>query len=85
MPSIRLPYKKQGLIFFICRNYYILPSNLKEKIKLQCEVIGGDDSTALFEVVTSDHSINSIALKYYTHEKKLYYLRKRFYEEWFRK
>ena len=79
--GIKLPYNRQGLIHFICMNYADMPEKIKRKIDSLCEEVGKEDSEALFEVLTNDNkSVYLIASESFVNEKKLYQLRKEFYE-----
>ena len=81
--GIHIPYNKQGLIYFICVNVKDMPEEVQQKILNLCIEVGKEDYKALYEVVTNDKkSILSISLEYFLSEKKLYRLRKEFYEKW---
>lgn len=80
--GVRLPEKKQMLIRSICLNYRDRPKYEQERINRLCEKCGGAHSAALFEIMTTEHSVRSVALKYYISESVLYDIRKRFYESW---
>ena len=81
--GIHLPYVKQGLIHFVCANYRDMPPDIQQKILNLCIEVGKEDYKALFEVMTDEYkSVLSVSLKYYISEKKLYSLRKAFYERW---
>lgn len=81
--GIHIPYNKQGLIYFICVNVKDMPQEVQQKILNLCIEVGKEDYKALYEVVTNDKkSILSISLEYFLNEKKLYRLRKEFYEKW---
>ncbi len=81
--GIKVPYNKQGLIYFTCVNFKDQPRKVQEKIERLCEEIGGDEyKKALFEFVTTDSSAVKISLKHYLSEGTLYVLRKKFYEAW---
>lgn len=81
--GIHIPYNKQGLIYFICVNVKDMPEDVQQKILNLCIEVGKEDYKALYEVVTNDKkSILSISLEYFLNEKKLYRLRKEFYEKW---
>lgn len=81
--GIHIPYNKQGLIYFICVNVKDMPEEVQQKILNLCIEVGKEDYKALYEVVTNDKkSILSISLEYFLSEKKLYSLRKEFYEKW---
>lgn len=81
--GIHIPYNKQGLIYFTCVNVKEMPEDVQQKILNLCIEVGKEDYKALYEVVTNDKkSILSISLEYFLNEKKLYRLRKEFYEKW---
>ena len=81
--GIHIPYNKQGLIYFTCMNVKDMPEEIQRKILSLCIEIGKEDYQALYEVLTNDSkSILSISLEYYLNEKKLYRMRKEFYEKW---
>ncbi len=81
--GIHIPYNKQGLIYFTCVNVKEMPEDVQQKILNLCIEVAGEDYKALYEVVTNDKkSILSISLEYFLNEKKLYRLRKEFYEKW---
>lgn len=81
--GIHIPYNKQGLIYFICVNVKDMPEDVQQRILNLCIEVAGEDYKALYEVVTNDKkSILSISLEYFLNEKKLYRLRKEFYEKW---
>lgn len=81
--GVRLPEKKQMLVRSICLNYRDRPQCEREKIKRLCEKCGGAYSAALFEVMTTEHTVRSVALKYYISESVIYDIRKKFYESWY--
>lgn len=81
--GIHIPYNQQGLIYFVCMNIRDMPEHIQHKILNLCIEIGQEDYRALYEVLTNDNkSILSISLEYFISEKKLYRLRKEFYEKW---
>lgn len=60
-----------------------LPFEVQNRILNLCAKVAGDDYKALYEVLTNDaKSILSVSLEYYISEKKLYSMRKEFYERW---
>lgn len=82
--SIRLNYKKQGLVYFICINHRDMPPQVQEKILRLCRTVAGEDADALHEFLTNENtSATGVSLRYYINEKRLYALRRRFYEEWY--
>ena len=81
--GIHIPYNKQGLIYFICVNVKDMPQEVQQKILNLCIEVAGQDYKALYEVVTNDRkSVLSISFEYFINEKRLYKLRKEFYEKW---
>ena len=81
--GIYMPYNKQGLIYFICMNAPDMPKEVQEKIRNLCVEIAGEDHKALYEVLTNDQkTVDRIAREHFISEKKLYLLRKDFYEAW---
>jgi len=81
--GIKLPYNKQGFIYFTCMNYDDLPDDVQQKILTLCYEVGKEHSVVLFEVMTnSNKSIRSLAMEHHISETQLYYYRKKFYEEW---
>lgn len=81
--GIKLPYNKQGLIYFTCVNYRDFPDEVLQKITRLCDEIGKEHSEALFEVMTnSSKSICALAMDYHISETQLYHYRKKFYEAW---
>lgn len=80
--GIKLSYNRQGLIHFTCINWKIQPKEIQDKIFDLCQEVGGEDAQALEEVMTTEKSILSISMKYFVSEKRLYTLRKMFYEKW---
>ena len=81
--GIHIPYNKQGLIYFTCVNVKDMPQEVQQKILNLCIEVGKEDYKALYEVVTNDKkSVLSISLEYFINEKRLYRLRKEFYEKW---
>lgn len=81
--GIRLPYNKQGLIYFTCMNINDMPENIQQKVLNLCVEVGQQDYKALYELLTNDNkSVLSISHEYFLNEKLLYKMRKEFYEKW---
>ena len=81
--GIKLPYNKQGLIYFSCVNHNDMPDDVKQKIVNLCNEVGKEHAEVLFEVVTnSNKSIRALAMDYHISESQLYYYRRKFYEAW---
>jgi hypothetical protein len=81
--GIKLPYNKQGLIYFTCVNHREMPEHIQDKIVSLCNEVGKEYSEALYKVVTdSNRSIRSLSMEYHISETQLYHYRKKFYESW---
>lgn len=81
--GIRLSYNKQGLIYFTCMNIKDMPENIQQKVLNLCVEVGQQDYRALYELLTNDNkSVLSISHEYFLNEKRLYKMRKEFYEKW---
>ena len=82
--GIKLPYNKQGLIYFACMNYDDMPEDVQNKIINLCNEVGKQHADVLFAVVTnSSKSIRSLSIEYHISEMSLYRYRKKFYEAWY--
>lgn len=82
MYSLKIPYNKQGLIYFTCVNYSIQPPEIQQKILNTCISAGGEHYKALFDMVTTGKSATEISLKYYISEPTAYRLKTKFFNEW---
>ena len=81
--GIKVPYEKQGLIYFECINYEDMPEDIQNKITDLCKEVGKEYADVLFEVVTDNKkSIRSISIEHHVSESLLYRYRKKFYEAW---
>lgn len=60
-----------------------MPEDVRRKILNLCIEVEKEDYKALYELLTNGNkSVLSISLEYHLSEKKLYYMRKNFYEKW---
>lgn len=82
MKSLKIPYNKQGLIYFTCVNYDIQPPKVQKKILNLCIESGGEYYQALFDMVTTGKGVLEISQKYYISENTAYRLKRKFYKEW---
>ena len=80
--GVKIPARKQLLIRAICLNYDDLPAKMKKNIKRLCAQCGGDYSVALFDTMTTEKSILTIAQEQYISDTLIYNMRKKFYESW---
>lgn len=78
--SIDVTYNRQGLIYFICINYNIMPDDVKNKILDLCIRAGGEYRTALFEVITTNKSVTAVSIEHYISPETLYRMLRRFYD-----
>ena len=84
--SIKQSKKVQGLIFYTCKNYEIQPREIQERIKeLIYDVCGKNDTNgynqkALFDTLTTERSIEYIALNCFCTSRSICNWRKAFYE-----
>ena len=85
MPSLKMPYNKQGLIYFLCHNYEHMPFEIQKRIINSCIKAGGEYYNSLFELMTTDKPIQLIAMDGYVSERHLRRLRRKFYEHFFEK
>lgn len=83
MRGVKLPYVDQGYIYFVCRRYNKLPGALQARIKEACEGAANDygEAQALFEHLTTGESVTALSLKHNVCEKRIYIMRKNFYEK----
>ena len=88
MRGVRVHPDKQGFLFFLCRNYKDLPEKTQQRINELCDSISdGCDAykNALFAVLTTKEGVTKISVKYSVSQTKLYDMRKKFYETWYKK
>lgn len=80
--SLKIPYNKQGLIYFTCLDYINQSEETQQKILNLCFEVGKDSYQALFDTVTTNKSIPKISMEYFMCERTVYYLREKFYNAW---
>lgn len=81
--GVKLPYSKQGLIYFICMNIKDMPEGIQNKISSLCIEVGKENHKALYALLTDkSKNIHSVAMDYFVSESQLYRIRKKFYEQW---
>lgn len=81
--GIKVPYNKQGLIYFTCMNIKNLPEEKQEEIKTLCKEVTEEYADALYTLLTDDTlNIYAVARRYYIGESQLYQFRKKFYERY---
>lgn len=81
--GIKLPYNKQGLIYFTCINAKDMSEEMQQRIKNLCEEVTADYSEALYTLLTDDKlNVHAVALRYHICESQLYQYRRKFYEKY---
>ena len=79
--SILLPYEVQGYIWFLCQTVNRQPAAVRDRISDMCVNVAGMDYEALWAVLTDkSRNVSRISMDYYIPEKRLYRMRKEFYE-----
>lgn len=87
MRGVHVPPDKQGLLFFLCRNYKDLPEKTQQRINELCDSISEGERAyraALFDMLTTRESVVSISMKHAVSQSTLYKLRRKFYETWYK-
>ena len=79
MRGVKLPYKRQGLIYFICANYTDMPFRVQEKIDQVCIAVGEEYHQALRDVLTCKKTVKRAAMECPCNEATLYRRRNEFY------
>ena len=87
MRGVRVPADKQGLLFFMCRNYSDMPQKTRDKIDYICDKASCGVEPyrkALFAMLTTRDSVTAISMKFCVGQTKLYDMRRQFYELWYK-
>lgn len=72
---------RQGLIFYLCRNYKNLPDDKKQILDDRFREVGGEHEMALRELLTTAEPIVGICMRHYIGSPNtLCVLRRRYYE-----
>lgn len=83
--GLKMPYERQGMIFFTLANYKEQPPEMRERIdEMIAEVCGGDAAyeNALRAWLIKGEDFESVHLRYYVNAATLGRLRRRIYERW---
>lgn len=83
MRSVKLPYEKQGFIYFTCMNYEELPDTVCAIFDKVCAEVGGKYRGELRELLITDKTAQEISMNHFIGLDALYRLRKRFYLEFY--
>lgn len=78
-PSIRLPYERQGLIYFVSRNYEGQSQRIREKIEQSCKAAAGENWRALFRYVTTDVGMVNVCQEFHVSESTLFRAVQKYY------
>lgn len=78
--GIRVPYRRQGLIYFLCRNVDRLPPEKRKKLKRLCNEAAGEYSAALWAYLTTEKTAVAVCMEFYLSQETLFRVQKRFYE-----
>ena len=83
--GVKMPYEQQVLVYAICRNYETQDRQTQDNILRLCREAGRQYAPALFELVTGDRTVESVAMEHYMSATVLYACRRKLYERWFEK
>ena len=77
---IALDYYQQGFVYFICAQYWKLPSGIRVKLDRIARDVGGFDEAALRKLLFDvSSSVRSVSMEYNLSEWSLNVLRDKFY------
>jgi hypothetical protein len=79
--GIKLPYNKQGLIYFACMNEDAMSEEDRAKLKKLCEEVAGEEyADSLHELVSNETlNVHGVETRYHTSASRLYDRRRKFY------
>lgn len=84
--GVKLSRNRQGYVRYTCLTYADQSQTVREKISRLCTRIGGEEyAAALWEMLCTEESATSIALRHCVSESQLYKLRKQFFEAWYKR
>lgn len=81
--GMRMTYEKQGLIFFLCRNFGSLPPGVRRRIERVSEEVAGEEKAVLLALLTGRQSARHLSMTRYINLNRLYAWRRAFYESFF--
>ena len=85
MPSYKMSYTQQGVVFFACQNFRNQPKELQDEIRAIATVCGGGDGMkrkAILTYMTTRISWRECCDRHYISDATLDRLRRRFYQLW---
>lgn len=78
--GIKIPYNRQGLVYFACMDVKNMSQEEVDKIKQICSDIAGENAEALYTLVTDDSlTVEGVANRFFMSTTNLYKFRMRFY------
>ena len=79
--GIKLPYNKQGLIYFACMNKDAMSEEDREKLKKICKETAGEEYAESLHTLVTDDTLNvhGVEARYNTSSSRLYDRRRKFY------
>ena len=78
--AVKVPYDRQGYIYFASRLYKELSGAQQQKILNLCSACGGEYHQALFEFVTTDATATEVCLAHHLSRSTLERAVRRYYE-----
>ncbi|OUN20833.1 hypothetical protein [Pseudoflavonifractor sp. An85] len=80
-PSIPVPYKRQGYIYFRSLQYPNMSEKDRQRIRALCERSAGHLSKAMLEYVTTGNSVKAVCHRHFiASPTSIYRALKRYYE-----
>ena len=81
--AIKVPYARQGYIYFKSLRYQNLPAREQERIRHLCDKVAGYNGQALLEHVTTGEAVKSVCQRHYIASLTTLYRALKRYYEWF--
>ena len=78
--SIKVPYERQGYIYFASLRFAELPTWQQDKIRALCDKCGGEYAGALLEFVTTDMGAVAVCMRHHLSQSTLERAVKKYYE-----
>jgi len=75
-----LPDERQGLVYYMCRNYNNMPHEVQEQIKDVCNQVDKYNSEALLKFLITDNN-KMVSIDYYVSISTLNRLRAKFFKK----
>ena len=81
--AIKVPYVRQGYIYFKSLRYQNLPAREQERIRHLCDKVAGYNGQALLEHVTTGELVRTVCQRHYIASPTTLYRALKRYYEWF--